>query len=117
MIQGKIWGTTSLIFRNGDFEVHRIHANAGGFCSIHEHTSKFNLFYIESGKLEVSVFKNGKDEPSDDTILIDGMSTIVNPGEVHRFRAIEDTIAYEIYWTELDPNDIVRYREGGFKVP
>lgn len=31
--------------------------------------------------------------------------TIVKPGEFHKFEAIENTVAYEIYWTELSSLD------------
>ena len=32
----------------------------------------------------------------------------VPPKNYHRFVGIEDSIVYEIYYTELDTNDIVR---------
>ena len=39
--------------------------------------------------------------------------SVVKPGEYHKFEALEDTIAYEIYWIELNPDDIVRETCGG----
>lgn len=116
MLQGKIWGTTQCIFHNKNVEVHRISANKGGYCSEHEHAAKFNLFFVESGKLKVTIFR-GDDEPkpTDSTILKSGMSSLVNPGEKHMFEALEDSIAYEIYWVELDQGDIKRYEEGGIR--
>lgn len=117
MLQGKIWGSTQCIFYNNNVEVHRISAHKGGYCSIHEHTSKYNLFYLESGKLKVTIFRNENKEanPTDSTILTPGMSSIVVPGEKHMFEALDDSVAYEIYWVELDTNDIMRYEEGGVK--
>ena len=39
--------------------------------------------------------------------------SVIKPQEYHKFIALEDTVAYEIYWTELDSNDIVRENCGG----
>ena len=49
----------------------------------------------------------------DETIVTDGDLTIVKPGKYHEFEALEDTIAYEIYWVELNHDDIVRENVGG----
>ena len=49
-IQGKVWGKTQEIFKNSNFELHRIEVNKGGFCSKHKHIHKINAFYIEKGK-------------------------------------------------------------------
>ena len=32
-MQGKIWGKTLDIFKNSNFELHRIEIKKGGFCS------------------------------------------------------------------------------------
>lgn len=118
MLQGKVWGTTQCIFHDNNVEIHRIEAKAGGYCSKHEHVAKFNLFYMESGRLKVTIFRSPEGEqprPTDSTILVPGMSSLVRPGEKHMFEALEDSIAYEIYWVKLDPGDIKRYEEGGFR--
>ena len=106
-IQGKIWGTTSEIFNKNNVEVHRIEAKKGGYCSIHKHEHKYNMFFVESGSLSIEVWKNDYDLV-DITHLCQGQSTIVKPGEYHRFGANGDTVAFEIYWTELSSDDIVR---------
>lgn len=49
----------------------------------------------------------------DETVITNGEMTIVKPGEFHKFEALEDTVAYEIYWTELDQSDIIRKDCGG----
>ena len=36
----------------------------------------------------------------------------VPPGEYHRFEAVEDVVAYEIYWAQLEDHDIERVEEG-----
>ena len=41
-IQGKVWGKPQEIFKNSNFELHRIEAKKGGYCSVHKHLHKFN---------------------------------------------------------------------------
>ena len=56
--QGKIWGETSPIFNKNNVEIHRIEIKKGGYCSKHKHEHKFNAFFVEKGKLQISVWKN-----------------------------------------------------------
>ena len=114
MKSGKTWGDTMVIFRDGHCEVHRISIVKGGFCSNHRHQTKSNLFYVESGKLKIIVKKNDYDL-TDETIVGPGEVTSVPPGEVHRFEALEDTIAFEVYFVTLDAGDIVREDNGGVR--
>lgn len=110
MIHSKIWGTTEETFSNDNFEVHRICVNKGGYCSEHFHKHKHNLFYIESGKLEIDVFY---EDHIVKTILKPGQKTTVEPKCKHKFIALENTVAYEIYWVNLLKEDIVRIVDGG----
>tara|TARA_R110001583_G_scaffold194567_2_gene365775 strand:+ start:389 stop:739 length:351 start_codon:yes stop_codon:yes gene_type:complete len=110
--QGKVWGLTQEIFKNNNFELHRIETKKGGFCSIHRHLHKYNAFYIESGKLEITIYETDYDL-IDKTIISSGDLTIAKPGTFHKFEALEDTICYEIYWVELNHNDIERKNVGG----
>ena len=115
-IQGKIWGSTSLLFCKNNVEIHRIQGNKGGYCSWHRHQSKFNRFFVESGIIKVTTQKDyGSGVLEDETILLPGQQTTVSPGQYHKFEVIEDCVAYEIYWIELDPNDIERLTVGGNK--
>lgn len=110
-VLGKIWGQTSPLFCKNNVEIHRIQINKDAKCSKHKHLCKFNLFYVEKGKLEVLVWKN-KYDLVDKTVLFAQQSTIVPPGEYHQFHALENTIAYEIYWVELCAEDIHRENVG-----
>ena len=111
MKAGKVWGDTVNIFSNHNFEFHRIQVKKGGYCSKHKHLHKFNGFYIESGELVISVWKEYN--LVDKTILSTGEFTIVSPGEYHLFEATKDTIAFELYWAKFDADDIVRENQGG----
>jgi len=109
-VQGKVWGNTCQLFNRNNVELHYVNINAGGYCSKHLHRFKFNKFVVLSGKLKVTVW-NGALE--DVTILLGNQECTVPPNTLHRFEALEDTLALEIYWTELDANDIVRIDTGG----
>lgn len=108
MRAGKVWGQTEKIKANGVLELHRIEATAGSRCSMHKHEHKWNGFYVEAGLLKIITRKNDYDLV-DETILGPGDYTEVPPGEFHRFEALEDTVAFELYWAaELKHNDIER---------
>lgn len=113
-IQGKVWGSTAKIFGGNNISIHRIETNKGGFCSKHKHEHKFNKFFVESGTLLVRTWKNDY-ALTDETIIEAGQSTVVKPGEYHQFESITDCVVYEIYWTQLDEDDIVRENVGGNK--
>ena len=109
--QGNVWGESSPLFSKNNVEVHRILARRDGRSSRHRHAHKFNLFYVESGCLRVVI-----EQPynlADITFVRKHESCVVAPGLWHRFEAMEATLAFEIFWTELDPADIERDGHGG----
>ena len=112
-IQGKVWGITSKLFSKNNVEIHRIVGEKHGYCSKHKHVNKYNMFYVEHGALQIETWKDYG--LVDKTILFSGQSCVVEPGQYHRFKVIEDVVAFEIYWVELDGNDIVRADHGGKK--
>lgn len=115
VVRGKIWGNTKTLFNQNNVEIARIEAVKGGYCSEHKHEHKYNLFFVESGKMEVVIYRPDADAIIEDRIILDkGESTYVEPGLYHKFSALEDTVAYEIYWVELN-EDIVRRVVGGKK--
>ncbi len=114
-IQGKVWGTTSSLFSKNNVEINRITCTKDSYCSKHKHASKYNMFFVENGSIEISVWKNDYDLV-DKTVLKKHQNCIVPPGEYHIFRCLEEgTIAFEIYWVEIDSNDIKRENVGGKK--
>jgi mannose-6-phosphate isomerase-like protein (cupin superfamily) len=111
--QGKVWGWTMEVFRRNNVLVNRIETIPKRFCSKHHHQHKFNMFFVERGKLLVRVWG---DKLVDDTILGPLESCVVPPGVWHQFRVIEpDTVAYEFYWQEMIGEDIVRATVGGIE--
>jgi len=116
IIRGKVWGDTNKIFSKNNVEIHRIEINKGGYCSKHRHKTKYNMFYVEDGELIVTIYRYDANKNIEDiTTLEKGEITYVEPGLFHKFSANIDTIVYEIYWTELESNDIERIQVGGIK--
>lgn len=111
-VSGKVWGVTSKIVGNSNFQLHRIGIEAGGYCSKHLHKHRHNGFFVESGELLIKVWK-----PyglTDLTTLVFGDYTSVPPNQYHMFRAIKDTVCYEIYYSEnVSDSDISRETIGG----
>lgn len=107
--EGKIWGENILLFNNGVVQINQINIKRGGRCSKHLHKYKNNVFYVQSGKLLIEQW-NGNF--IDQTILVDEQSTEIKNGTYHRFTALEDTIAIEIYSILIEENDILREDTG-----
>jgi mannose-6-phosphate isomerase-like protein (cupin superfamily) len=116
MKAGKIWGETEDLLKTPLIEVHHIGVKEGSVCSLHKHEFKWNLFFVIYGELAIEVHKKDYDLV-DTTILETGEWTTVRPNEYHRFHAITDTEALEIYYLEPLSNDIVRANVGseGYK--
>jgi mannose-6-phosphate isomerase-like protein (cupin superfamily) len=66
---------------------------------------KYNMFYIENGSVFVHYWENNR---IISTLLNRGDSLVISPGVEHQFESVEDSIVYEIYYTSLDNNDIIR---------
>ena len=111
--QGKIWGETTEFFRNALVSAHHIFVRKGGYCSKHRHQHKYNLFYVIRGRLLVQIWRD--EQTVDETIVGPGQATAVSPDFYHRFWAIEETEAIEVYQVFLEDPDIERATEGGIK--
>lgn len=110
-IQGKAWGQTRVVEQRNGVAVHYIEVECYGYCSWHRHSSKYNRFVCLNGRLKIEREKN--DYGLTDVVVLEaGESTTVPPGEYHRFIALTDCEALEVYWTELT-EDIERRSCGG----
>ena len=107
MKNGKIWGHTQKLYSKNNTSIHRIVINKDSCCSKHYHDSKYNIFFIESGKLLIKHWQNDYNL-IDETILNAGELCEIPPKHYHQFIALEDTIAYEIYYVLLNDQDIYR---------
>lgn len=115
IIQGKVWGYTTPLFNKNNVELHIAEVKKGGYCSKHMHKYKFNRFIVLKGKLQITIWKDYGNGTTSEDISILGISQecTVAPNEYHKFEALEDTTVLEVYWVELNDNDIVRVDHGG----
>lgn len=102
---GKNWGFSSNIFLNDSVQIDRIEILKGQSCSKHYHEHKYNLFFVEKGSIIVYTWN---DDLKIKTKLNTYESLVVQPKIYHQFESLENSIVYEIYYTKLDNNDIVR---------
>jgi mannose-6-phosphate isomerase-like protein (cupin superfamily) len=111
--QGKIWGATTEFMRTPTMSAHHLTINKDRQCSEHRHQHKSNLFYVINGLLEVTIYReHGAYVLNDITVLKAGQTTCVPPGLFHKFKAVEETEAIEIYQVELQEPDIERRTQG-----
>lgn len=114
MKNGKIWGHTQEILTKNNVSIHRLEIIKNSCCSKHYHEFKYNVFLVENGSLLIKHWQNDYNL-IDETILKKGESCCIPPKHYHQFIALEDTVAYEIYYVELKDNDIVRATCGSHK--
>ena len=95
MKSGKVWGHTELIEHTSSFEFHRIEFKANHCCSEHYHKTKWNGFFVESGRMLIRTWPD-HEEPNDSrpvicdqTILKAGEYYKVEPGKSQDVRNIE----------------------------
>lgn len=108
----KVWGKTRCVTKTPAFELHRLEIYEGGYCSLHKHATKFNGFMVESGRLVISRLVDGD---MHEVEVGPGGYLSVEPGVFHQFEAAERTVAYEVYWSQYDAQDIQRLTVGGMR--
>lgn len=108
--EGKIWGNTTCLFNKCNVSMHRLEVIANHCCSKHKHLYKYNMFFVESGMIDIKVWQeNGI---VDVTTLSAGQSCVVPPNKYHKFIVRENGVVFEMYWTELIEPDIIREDSG-----
>ena len=80
-------------------------------CSWHYHKVKDEVFYIQSGRIELSYGWNDKRDESDTVILECGDKFHIPVGMRHQMYALEDTELFE-FSTEHFDSDSVRVIQG-----
>lgn len=111
---GKIWGYTQEIFNKNNVSINRIFIKKNTFCSKHYHEHKTNIFYVESGSILIEEWKK-EYNLVDKTIINSNECCSVPPKTFHRFTGLEDSVVYEIYFVEINNEDIIREDTGGIK--
>lgn len=116
MIEKKVWGEVEHLFANRRAALSTLSVNDHFCCSIHRHTERANLFWVQSGMLIVEEFSKPVDV-SRRIYLRAGGVHIVPSGRWHRFRVVQSGQVIELYWPDsggdVSIHDIERYDEGG----
>lgn len=111
----KPWGLCFPMVMGHSIQLDRLLVYAGGFSSLHYHEQKWNLFFVESGELDIWWLKHGGP-----ATLKAGDHVVVPPGweNVHQFHCRQQTVLFEFYWQQpgdspLQREEIVRLTENG----
>lgn len=110
-IVSKPWGTTECLVKSPMCEQHRIVVQPGGYCSVHRHHGKANVFYVTRGILEVRVWFGGGAAAR--KVLLPGDCFTVEPGLRHQFFSPRGATALETEYPVLRGEDIERETKGG----
>jgi mannose-6-phosphate isomerase len=103
----KPWGYENLIEKNDKYVMKELGMNKGHKCSIQYHEKKKETVYVLSGQLKVYI---GKDINNLDEIIMNPNDSLtVEPFEIHRMEAMEDSVYLEASTPELD--DVVRLQD------
>ena len=115
----KAWGTKNPRYTDEFTEVVDIEIVKGGFSSRHLHDHKYNYFIVKVGVLRVVTYDAQGNRGRAAILRAESPGWRVHPGVFHRFEALSNVVATEIYWssdgTPIDPEDIVRSDVGGIK--
>lgn len=111
--EGKIWGTTTEIYRDETISLHLLKILEGGYSSKHRHQKKANIFHVLEGELQIDMAAG----PGwDITILTEGQAAVITSPTWHRFKALKPSLVLEIYKVTLEDPDIEREDRGGLEI-
>ncbi|HJQ99625.1 MAG TPA: cupin domain-containing protein [Candidatus Polarisedimenticolaceae bacterium] len=100
----KPWGYELRFARTDRYAGKVLFIRAGSQLSLQYHDVKDEAFYVQSGILELVLGKEQRVET-----LQAGEARRITPGTVHRFRAVTDTLLFEVSTPELE--DVVRLED------
>ena len=84
-----------------------IFIRGGEELSLQFHREKDETLYVQSGRVEFEIGDPGK--PVDREVVGPGRAFHLQPGTVHRLRALEDTVVLEVSTPQIE--DIVRLED------
>jgi mannose-6-phosphate isomerase len=103
----KPWGYELLYALTDRYCGKVIFIRGGEELSLQFHREKDETLYVHSGRVEFEIGDPGK--AVDTEVVGAGRAFHLQPGTVHRLRALEDTVVLEVSTPELD--DIVRLED------
>lgn len=109
----KAWGVQRKILRRDSIHVDEIEVRPGGYCSVHQHERKHNIFQVLHGRLLVLTFNHRMELVRTDDLQLAG-HCLIRAGWHHQFWSQGGCVAQEVYYGTQDGNlrcfddDIVR---------
>lgn len=102
----KPWGYELRFVRTDRYAGKVLFIKAGSQLSLQYHERKDEAFFVQTGTLELVLGRR-----ANQTVLTmgPGDSRHITPGTVHRFRAVTDTLLFEVSTPELE--DVVRIED------
>jgi mannose-6-phosphate isomerase-like protein (cupin superfamily) len=102
----KPWGYELRFVRTDRYAGKVLFIKAGSQLSLQYHERKDEAFFVQTGTLELVLGRRAIQ-----TVLTmgPGDSRHITPGTVHRFRAVTDTLLFEVSTPELE--DVVRIED------
>jgi mannose-6-phosphate isomerase-like protein (cupin superfamily) len=97
----KPWGYELRFARTDRYAGKVLFIKAGSQLSLQYHETKDESFYVQQGELDLVLGREQRVER-----LKAGESRHITPGTIHRFRAVTDTLLFEVSTPELE--DVVR---------
>ena len=102
----KPWGYELRFVRTDRYAGKVLFIKAGSQLSLQYHEKKDEAFFVQSGSLELVLGRGGEQTV---VRMGPGDSRHITPGTVHRFRALTDTLLFEVSTPELE--DVVRIED------
>src|SRR5262245_28480179 len=102
----KPWGYELRFVQTDRYAGKVLFIKAGSQLSLQYHEQKDEAFFVQAGSLELVL---GRDAETTVVTMGPGDSRHITPGTVHRFRAVTDTLLFEVSTPEL--NDVVRIED------
>jgi len=103
----KTWGQKWAIFKNDTCETSVLYLNPGQRCSWHKHQSKYNMFFVVAGDINVK-------HEWGTTHVAQGQTFTTAPGEWHEFQTINvPATIIEVMYVQYNDDDIERKTLGG----
>lgn len=102
----KGWGFEKWLVNNEKYCGKLLYFVKGKKCSWHYHVIKDEVFYIQSGKIQLFYGESDNRKESSSTILEKGDSFHIRVGLRHQMLALEDTELFEFSTQHFDEDSI-----------
>ncbi len=105
----KNWGYELIIANKPAYCGKLLHFYKGKKCSLHFHVRKDETFFLQSGRLKVSLrHSDGRDEA---VVMEPGDSLLITPGLMHQMEGLEESDLFEFSTQHFD-EDAFRVARG-----